>query len=467
MISDLNSSYTLVLGIAIILLTGLFSGKLAKVLRIPNVTGYLIGGLLIGPALFKLFSPSYEGIISEEFVSALSIFASIELGFIAFTVGSEFKLSYFKQVGVMPIVIAFAESLAAVIFIAGGLLLLLIPILHVPTNIAIPFALCMGAVGGATAPAATIMVLKQYKAKGALAKTTLSVVAIDDASALIYFGVCMAIVRSYVSPATTNIGLTLLIPFIEIFGSLILGVITGFITTLLMKWFKGRGNRTCIVIALILLNIGICLLLQEVNFGSAESPIHIGLSSLLACMALGAVYSNTSHTVEEVMPLIERITPPFVIIFFVLSGADLKLESLTGIAVLIVIFYLVFRVAGKVSGTWAGAKATKAPDNVRKYLGWGLLPQGGIAIGLSLIIMNELPVSFDAVYNGQLVRVVVICAVFISELFGPALLKFVLIKTGEGTAEPKKEKKNKKQIEKTLELESDSIIVENQDSTNN
>ncbi len=443
MIANLDSSYALMLGLAIILFTGLFAGKLSKVLHIPNVTGYLLGGLLIGPALFKLFIPSYDGIIGTKFVESLGIFASIELGFIAFSVGTEFKASYFKQVGAMPVIIAFAESLAAVIFIFAGMMLLLVPILHVSINVALPFALCMGAVGGATAPAATIMVLKQYKAKGDLAKCTLSVVAIDDASALIFFGICIAIVKTFVSPSTANIGLTILIPFIEIIGSLILGVITGIAASFLMKMFKGRGNRTCVVIALIFLNIGLCLLFKEINFGTADNPINIGLSSLLACMALGAVYTNTSHTTEEVMPLVDRITPPFVIIFFVLSGADLRLESLSWIAVAIVVVYLIFRVAGKVFGTWASAKATKAPEVIRKYLGWGLLPQGGIAIGLSLIIMQELPISFNETYNGQLIRVVVICAVFISEIFGPLCLKYALIKSGEGTFDVPVKKKKK------------------------
>ncbi len=440
MIQNLNSSYGLMIGLGIILLTGLFSSKLAKVLRIPNVTGYLLGGLLIGPALFHLVFPSYNGIIGTDFIKALGIITSIELGFIAFGVGTEFKGSYFKQVGTMPVFIAFAESLFAVLFVFVGVFCLLFFAIGLPINVATPFALCMGAIGGATAPAATILVLKQYKAKGILAQTTLSVVAIDDASALILFGICIALVKTFVAPTSAGIGLTILLPFIEIFGSILLGAIMGILMTLLMKYFKGRGNRTCIVIAFVFLNIGLSLLLGEVNFGSAANPVHVGLSSLMMCMAMGAVYTNTSTTVEEVMPLIDRITPPFIIIFFVLSGADLKLGSLSFVALAIVIVYVLFRLIGKLVGTRVSAKATKAPDVIKKYLGWGLLPQGGIEIGLSIIIMAELPNTVHPVYNGELIRVIVILAVFISAIIGPICLKTALLKSGECEL-PKKEQK--------------------------
>lgn len=422
MINNLDLSYTLLLGLAIILFTGLLFGKIAKKIKVPNVTGYLLGGLLIGPALLGLIFPEFKGVIGKEYIDALSIFASIELGFIAFSVGSEFKMSFMKQVGPMPVIIAFAESFFAVVFITVGLLIFQFPLY---------FALAMGAVGAATAPAATILVIRQYKAKGILAKTTMSVVALDDASALIFFGICMAVIRSIIKP-NANITLTIIMPFIEIIGSLLLGIISGFVLSFFIKFFKSKGNRMCLSVAMIFFNIAFCLLLQEyVSFGSGDSQVFLSLSSLLSCMAMGAIFSNFSNSADETMEIVDRVTPPFVIIFFVLSGADLQLSSLTWIAVAAVAIYLVFRVAGKVIGTMVGAKVGKAPDIVKKYLGWGLLPQGGIAIGLSLIIMQEIPESVHPVFNGMLVRIVVICAVFISEIFGPILLKKALVKSGE------------------------------------
>lgn len=434
------------LGIAVMLMTGLLFGKLSKKLRIPNVTGYLLGGLLIGPGLiFFLFKLEDSGVLAIDFLEALKIAADIELGFIAFTVGSEFKLSYFKEVGMMPVIIAFAESLAAVIFITGGMLLFGVPLY---------FALAMGAVGGATAPAATIMVIRQYKAKGPLAQTTLSVVAIDDASALIFFGIAMAIVKSIINPGQTNIAITLLMPFIEIIGSLILGVISGFLFTVIIRFFKSRGNRLVLTIAFILLNIGICVLLRGINFGTEASPVHVQLSSLLACMGLGAIFCNTSQLVDDVMPLIDSFTPPIIIIFFVMSGANLEVSALSPLAFMLVAIYLAFRVMGKVFGTMISAKATKAPPVIQKWLGFGLLPQGGIAIGLSVIIVNEfnngtLP---NAAYNGALFGVIVICAVFVSEIFGPLLLKYALMKSGEGSEPPRK--LGRRQLMKMAALES-------------
>lgn len=415
------------LGIAVMLFTGLLFGKIAKKLRIPNITGYLLGGLIIGPVLVNLVIPNFAGIIGMDLIKALSLVTEIELGFIAFTVGSEFKISYFKQVGLMPVIIAFAESLAAVVFITGGMLICGVPLY---------FALCMGAVGGATAPAATIMVIRQYKAKGELTQTLLSVVAIDDASALIFFGIAMAIVKSIISPGA-QIAMTIVMPFIEIIGSIILGLAAGAILTFLIRFFKSRGNRLILVIAVLFLNIGVCIFLKE-RFSAS-------FSSLLACMATGAVFCNTSKKLEDVMPLIENITPPLVVIFFILSGAGLEIGILTGMGVLLLVVYLVFRVSGKVFGTWASAKACKAPPKVKKWLGFGLLPQGGIAIGLSMIVMEVLKDVEDPVYNGQLVRVIVLCAVFISEIFGPLLCKFALVKSGEGQSEKRIKKRSKNQ----------------------
>lgn len=410
-----HNDYNLVLGLAVMLLTGLAFGKISKYFKIPNVTGYLLGGLFIGPVLIGLIFPGTPGLLSEEYIQSLKIIADIELAFIAFTIGTEFKMEYFKQLGPKPIVIAIFESFLAVVFITIAMVLCGFPLY---------FALTMGAVGGATAPAATIMVMRQYKARGELSQTILSVVAIDDATGLIFFGFATAIVRMLIGSTTHNLFLAILMPFAEIGLSILIGMIMGVAMSFFMKWFTGRGNRTSIVVAFLFIAIALARMSAEFY--------DFGLSSLMIAMAIGAVYTNISPTVETVVPLVERITPPIVIIFFVLSGADLRIESLDWLGIIVVAVYLVSRVLGKVIGAYLGGKVSKASPVVNKWIGFGLLPQGGIAIGLSLIAMDLLPPSVDPVFNGMLIRVVVIMAVFFSEIFGPLLLKYALLKSGEG-----------------------------------
>ncbi len=411
-----HNDYNLVLGLAVMLLTGLAFGKISKYFKIPNVTGYLLGGLFIGPALIGMIFPGAEGLLSDEYIQSLKIIADIELAFIAFTIGTEFKMEYFRQLGPKPIVIAIFESFLAVVFITLAMWLAGFPLY---------FALTMGAVGGATAPAATIMVMRQYKARGELSSTILSVVAIDDATGLIFFGFATAIVRVLIGDSEHSLIWAILMPFAEIGLSILIGMVFGLIISFMMKWFTGRGNRTSVIVAFLFLAIAIARM--------AEAYYGFGISSLMIAMAMGAVYTNISPTVESVVPLVERITPPIVIIFFVLSGADLRLESLDILGIIVVVIYLVSRVFGKVFGAYIGGKISHASPVVNKWIGFGLLPQGGIAIGLSLIAMDLLPESVDPVFNGMLIRVVVIMAVFFSEIFGPLLLKYALLKSGEGT----------------------------------
>jgi Kef-type K+ transport system membrane component KefB len=418
MISNIlpNNDYNLMLGLAIILLTGLAFGKLSKILNIPNVTGYLLGGFLIGPGLIKLFFPDFGGIIGTDFIHALKIIADIELAFIAFSIGAEFKIEYLKRLGPAPIIIAFLESFFAVVFITFGLLMFGFPLY---------IALAFGAVGGATAPAATVMVIRQYKAKGPLTEMIYSVVAIDDASGLIFFGIVTAIIKIITGQSTGAIGWLIVLPVIEILASIVFGLILGYALKLLTQSFTGRGNRISIVVAILFLAIGVARFVN-VEFG-------FGLSSLMAGMAMGTIFTNTSKHVDQVMPLVERITPPFVILFFVLAGADIQLNNFNTAAIAILVIYLVFRVGGKIFGSFLGARISKAGKQVERYLGFGLLPQGGIALGLSILMLDIIPTELGLPYDGGLLRVVIIGAVFISEIFGPILLKEVLIRSKEAT----------------------------------
>ena len=411
-----NSDSVLMLSLTVILLTGLAFGKLSKLLKIPNVTGYLLGGFLIGPGLLRLFFPAFPGIVSENFIHSLKIIADIELAFIAFSIGAEFKLEYLKRLGPAPIIIAFMESFFAVVMITLGLLMFGFPLY---------LALAFGAVGGATAPAATVMVIRQFKAKGPLTEMIYSVVALDDASGLIFFGIATALIKMLIQDHPVFNLWLVIVPFLEIIASIAFGILLGLGLTALVKWFTSRGNRIALVIALLFFAIGIARWMQ--------SSLGFGLSSLMAGMAMGTIFTNSSKEVDHVMPLVERITPPFVIIFFVMSGADIQLSNFTLVTLSILVIYLVFRVGGKILGTFLGARLSSAGKQVERYLGFGLLPQGGIALGLSSIMLDIIPASEAYAYDGGLVRIVVIGAVLVSEIFGPILLKKVLIKAKEVT----------------------------------
>ena len=400
--------------IAIILLTGLLFGKLARLVKLPNVTGYLIGGVIL-ILLFKLIGIDD---FFDQYKKGLDLIPTVALSFIAFSIGTEFELDYFKVVGVKPLIIAIFESVGATLLVFLGLL-----IAHVinPNIVSIPVALMLSAIASATAPAATIMVIKQYKAQGEVTKNLLSVVAIDDAVALMLFGIMSAIASTMISQNNTNLAWTIFRPILEILGSLVLGAVVGFIITYLLKWFTGRGNRLCVIFTFLLIISGLNALFEQFN-------IEFSFSALLACMMAGAVFTNTNDTekVNFVMELVDRFTPPLLIMFFVISGADLDLGSIKEIGI-VGIIYVITRVLGKMAGASFGATITHSTKEVRKYLGWALVPQAGVAIGLSLVAVK----MFDGDEHAQIIRTVVLCATLIYELIGPFLSKIALKKAGE------------------------------------
>ena len=381
--------------LAISLILGLLSSKVMKIIKMPNVTGYLIVGLLAGPYCLN--------ILSIEIIEKFSIISEVALGFIAFSIGAEFKLSYLKKVGKAPLIIAFTEAFGAT---------LLVDLVLIIAGYDISFALVLGAIAAATAPAATLMVVRQYKAKGPVTNTLLPVVAIDDAAALILFGISVAISKAITSTGTTSIASTLLDPFVEILGALVFGGVLGVVIAFATKWFTGRGNRLVVSTAMILLCISVCNAL--------------GYSSLLACMAMSAVYVNLSKVSNKVFDLIDRFTPPVFMLFFFISGAELNLTILPAVGI-IGILYIIFRVVGKVTGAAIGAKISKSEPVVKKYLGYTLIPQAGVAIGLASVSMSIVP------EYGQKIRTIVLCGTVIYELVGPLATKLALKKAGEIT----------------------------------
>jgi Kef-type K+ transport system membrane component KefB len=383
--------------------TGLIFGKIAKYVRLPNVTGYLVGGLLIGPSILNL--------IKESAFPGLQIISSVALGFIAFSIGNELKLSYFRSVGVRPLVIAILEALFGVLFVFVGLILYFL-IIGKLDNTNLRFALVLSAIAAATAPAATLMVVRQYKAKGPLTETLMSVVAIDDSVALVLFGLFVALANA-ISPeaASAPLAIQILRPFYEIVVSLLIGGGVGLVLVFGSMWFTGRGNRISLVVAALFLTIYVVDL--------------VGGSTLLACMAVGGVFANLSKKYDEVNGLVYFITPPIFILFFVLSGAELDL-SVLGVVGIIGILYILLRVAGKIFGSFLGAKSTKADPKIAKYLGYALIPQAGVAIGLSLVATQVLNPEM-----GSQIRAIILSATLIYELIGPVITKISLRKAGE------------------------------------
>ena len=383
----------LLLHLSVLLLAGLLGSFVIKFVKLPDVTGYLILGLLVGPSVL--------GLLDEAAIGQMSAASDIALAFIAFTVGGEFKLSYFKRVGATPIVIAVFESFFAVGLVVAGLL---------AAGYSLPFALCLGSIAAATAPAATVMVIKQYHARGPVTECLLSVVAIDDATALIAFGVATSMAKTLESGAALSLYSALGSPLLEVGASLLLGFALGCAYTFALRFFKEKGTQLTLTIAFILL-------------GAAVAD-ELDLSALLLCMMFSATFTNLARLSNEVYSAIDRFTPPIFCLFFVLSGADLKLSVLPSIGVVGVI-YVVLRVAGKWIGAALGARLMHADANIQKYLGPALLPQAGVAIGLSFLAQQVVPQYADTI------RAVILCGTLIYELIGPAVSKTTLQKAGE------------------------------------
>lgn len=380
--------------LAILLIAGLLFGRLAKFVKLPNVTGYLVAGLVIGPCVLRL--------LPETIVDDFLLISEMALAFIAFTVGLTFKRSYFKRVGFTPVVIAVFEALVAVFLVQGAL---------VAFGFDVEFALVLGAIAAATAPAATILVIKQYKARGPVTETLMSVVALDDAVALIAFGFSVTIARTISGSAGANIALSILEPFWEIALALLLGAACGLGMLVPMRFFKKPGNRQAILIAFIFLASGLATLLD--------------VSALMSCMALGAVFCNVSGESDEMADLADSMTPPLFMMFFVVSGAGLDVSVIPQIG-LVGIIYVVVRVLGKMLGAYLGAKLMKAPKAVCRYIGPTLIPQAGVAIGLTLVAQQVLPAD-----QADTIRAVILCGTLIYEIIGPAVTKLSLTKAGE------------------------------------
>lgn len=403
------------LSVSVALLAGLLMTRAFKPLRLPSVTAYLIAGVLIGPYCIGTLHITGLGFTSAEAVSSLSLISEVALGFIAFSIGNEFRLNDLKKTGKQALVIGIFQALTATLLVD---VVLFSVHLMMPDKISLPQLLTLGAIATATAPAATLMVVRQYKAKGPLTSLLLPIVALDDAVGLIVFAVSFGIAKTLVSGTVDMISI-LVNPLVEIVCSLLLGAVMGWVLTQLEKMFNSNTNRLNMTIAVVLLTASLAMLDFHVG------PVHISFSSLLTCMMLGTVFCNICPLSEDLMAAADKWTSPLFALFFVISGAELELGVFTDIAIVgIGIIYIIFRSLGKYFGSYASAKATNCSPSICKYLGITLLPQAGVALGMCTTAMQ-------LGEQGNLIRNITLFAVLIYELVGPLLTRQALTAAGD------------------------------------
>ena len=419
--------------IAILLLAALMSTRLMKVLHLPNVTGYIVTGIIMGPFVFGvLFNHfTYDGIkesVIYTYVNRLSWVSQIALGFIAFSIGTSFRTNVLKAVGKRVIVITILEALAASIFVIIATL-----VLHfiIPDRVPLSLVLTLGAIASATAPAATLMVIKQYNAKGPLVNTLLPVVALDDAAALILFAILFQVATHLSNGGEFSIYAMLFKPIIEILISLAIGAALGGLISLINKIFKSRNNKLVLCIFTVFAAVGLYYLFKQPYMGSFE------LSSLLICMMAGALFTNLAKDSTRTLDVLDRFTSPIYMMFFVFSGASLDLSIFFNenglIVILVAVIYLLFRVVGKYLGAFTGASITHCEPQVKKYLGLTLIPQAGVAIGLATTASSLFGASENEALRsvGALIIAVILTSTLIYELVGPLVSKYALKKAGE------------------------------------
>ncbi len=411
------------LSISIALAAGLILSRVVKVLKLPAVTGYLVAGILIGPYclgyLGNLLGITGLGFTSDEYVHSFGIISDAALGFIAFAIGDEFRLSQLKATGKQATIIGIFQAVVTTLLVDA----VLIGLHFVLGEDKLPLttAIILGAIASATAPAATLMVIKQYKAKGKLTSLLLPIVALDDAVGLIIFAVSLGTARALKSGATNLIGI-FVEPLSEILFSLVLGAILGYLLSIAERYFNSNSKRQAVAVTAILLAVA----LSKIKF--MVGSVHIGFSPLLVCMMLGTIFCNTCELSADLMEKTDKWTTPLFILFFVISGAELQLSVFTdAIIVFIGMVYILSRCVGKYFGAQWSAKWSKCEEKVVKYLGITLFPQAGVALGMSAIIAS----SPEFGNEGALIRNIVLFGVMIYELVGPAMTKWSLNKAGE------------------------------------
>lgn len=411
----MSQSAISLLHLSVALLSGLLLSRLAKKVNLPAVTAYLIAGVLIGPFVLGALGVDGLGFTSIEQVQGYSIISDVALGFIAFSIGNEFRLTDLKHIGKTATVIGIAQAVITTLLVDAALIGL-----HflMPDKLPLSSAIVLGAVAAATAPAATLMVVRQYKAKGPLTDILLPIVALDDAVGLVLFAVSFGVAKS-ISLGDVNIASVILEPILEVVLSLALGFVMGLLFTFCERFFHSRSKRLAVSVTFVLLTVALSMVKFEIG------GIHISFSSLLVCMMLGTVFCNVCDFSAELMDRVDRWTAPLFILFFVFSGAELELSVFGDIFIVIIgIVYILSRSLGKYYGAFGSSKLMGCDESIVKYLGVTLLPQAGVALGMALK-------AVELGADGSVVRNITLFAVLVYEIVGPLLTKIALTKAGD------------------------------------
>ncbi len=417
----------LIFKVAVVLLVGFIGGKVAKRFKLPEVSGYLVFGLILGPSLMLLFGGG-EGFITSIDQNTLKFISEIALAFIAFSIGSEFSISQMKKVGKKINTITMLEVIGVVI--AVFLILFFIP---KPEPIMtgyqpfssgnIAFGLILASMSAATAPAATLMVMRQYRAYGPLTKTVLPVTALDDIYGIVIFGFFILIAQMLTSTTSMPVWLMITKPFIEVFGSIIIGLVLGFVLSkIVVKFDKIRDDMQVLSIIVVFLGIGV-----SVQLNNYFSQYNLGISSLLINIMIGTMIANMVKKPQGVFNSLNDFTTPFYVVFFTLAGASLNLGIIkTSVLVsILAVAYIIARGFGKYAGARTGAKITDAEPVVQKYLGFALLPQGGVSLGLLVVVSSQMPTFYP------LISTIIMLSILIYETTGPIFAKYAISKAGE------------------------------------
>jgi Kef-type K+ transport system membrane component KefB len=422
------------LSLSIALLAGLLISRLAKKVQLPAVTAYLVAGVLIGPFVLGKIGIPGLGITSDQ-MEGFGLISDLALGFIAFSMGSEFRVAQLKKIGKQATFIGVFQALFTTLVVDAALIGL-----HfiIPETFTIQSAIVLGAVATATAPAATLMVVKQYKAKGPLTDILLPVVALDDAVGLVVFAISFGIARS-LGAGSINASSVILEPLLEVVLSLALGFVMGLLFTLCERYFHSRSKRMAVSVTFVMMTVALSSMRFQIG------SVHIGFSSLLACMMLGTVFCNICEVSEELMERADRWTTPILILFFVISGAELELTVFSDIIVVLIgVVYIISRSLGKYIGAGISAEISKCDPNIVKYLGVTLLPQAGVALGMAIKAIELGP-------EGAIVRNITLFTVLIYEIVGPFLTKVVLTKAGDINEEGRKSARDEHLLNKQKE----------------
>ncbi len=405
----------LLLTLSIALFAGLMLSRLAKLVKLPAVTAYLVAGIIVGPYLLGALGIKGLGFTSLEEIKALSLLSDVALGFIAFSIGNEFRLAQLKKTGRQATVIGIVQAVATTLLVDAALIGL-----HflIPDKLPLSSAIVLGAVASATAPAATLMVVRQYKSKGPVTDILLPIVALDDAVGLVLFAISYGVAKA-IEQGQVDVLSIVLEPVLEVVLSLVLGAVMGYLFSFFERFFHSRSKRLSMSVTFVFLTVALSML--EFKVGG----VHIAFSSLLVCMMLGTIFCNVCEFSEELMDRIDRWSAPLFIVFFVISGAELELSIFRDpIIVLIGLVYIITRCFGKYYGARASAKSVKCDENIVKYLGITLFPQAGVALGMAI----KAETLGDV---GTVVANITLFSVLIYELVGPYLTKLSLLKAGE------------------------------------